>query len=66
MQVQQKCKELTGQNYVLFRPPYGDYNNLLIQTATECGYLSIQWDIDSLDWKDYGVQSIIDRTAFKS
>ena len=28
-----------------------------------CGYLSIQWDIDSLDWKDYGVQSIIDRTA---
>lgn len=46
-----------------FRPPYGDYNNLLIQTATECGYLSIQWDIDSLDWKDYGVQSIIDRTA---
>ena len=33
------------------------------KTATECGYLSIQWDIDSLDWKDYGVQSIIDRTA---
>ena len=65
MQVHKNVKELTGQNMCFFRPPYGDYNNLLIQTATECGYLSIQWDIDSLDWKDYGVQSIIDRTALK-
>lgn len=63
MQVHKNVKELTGQNMCFFRPPYGDYNNLLIQTATECGYLSIQWDIDSLDWKDYGVQSIIDKTA---
>ena len=63
MQVHKNVKELTRQNMCFFRPPYGDYNNLLIQTATECGYLSIQWDIDSLDWKDYGVQSIIDRTA---
>ena len=55
MQVHKNVKELTGQNMCFFRPPYGDYNNLLIQTATECGYLSIQWDIDSLDWKNYGV-----------
>ena len=63
MQVHKNVKELTGQNMCFFRPPYGDYNNLLIQTATQCGYLSIQWDIDSLDWKDYGIQSIIDKTA---
>ena len=61
--VTEKVEKLTNTKICLFRPPYGDYNNLLIQTATECGYLSIQWDIDSLDWKDYGVQSIIDRTA---
>lgn len=48
MQVHKNVKELTGQNMCFFRPPYGDYNNLLIQTATECGYLSIQWDIDTL------------------
>lgn len=63
MSVHAKVKELTGQNMCFFRPPYGDYNNLVIQTATECGYLSIQWDIDSLDWKNYGVQSIIDQTS---
>ena len=48
MNVHNKIKELTGQNMLFFRPPYGDYNNLVIQTATECGYLSIQWDVDTL------------------
>ena len=44
---------------ILFRPPYGDYNDTVIQAAEECGYYTIQWDVDSLDWKDYGVDSII-------
>lgn len=59
MNVHEKVKSLTGVTMDLFRPPYGDYNNLLVQTAKSCGYLPIQWDVDSLDWKDYGVDSII-------
>lgn len=55
-----KVKELTGKEMSLFRPPYGDYNNTLIQAAKDTGYYTIQWDVDSLDWKDYGVDSIID------
>ena len=43
----------------LFRPPYGDYDSAVIKTAQKCGYYTIQWDVDSLDWKDYGVDSII-------
>ena len=43
----------------LIRPPYGDYDNEVITNATSCGYYSIEWDVDSLDWKDYGVDSII-------
>ena len=39
--------------------PYGDYDNAVVKTAKECGYYTIQWDVDSLDWKDYGVDSII-------
>ena len=49
--VHQKVKELTGYDMFLFRPPYGDYDNDVIRTASECGYYSIQWDVDSLDWK---------------
>ena len=59
MKVHEKVKELTGFDMCLFRPPYGDYDNEVITTASECGYYTIQWDVDSLDWKDYGTESII-------
>ena len=52
-------KELTGKEMILFRPPYGDYNDTLIDAANTSGYYPIQWDVDSLDWKNYGVDSII-------
>ena len=45
----------------LFRPPYGDYDNEVITGVLSCGYYPIQWSIDSLDWKDYGVDDIITR-----
>ena len=43
----------------LFRPPYGAYDNTVIDTVYSLDYYPIQWDVDSLDWKDYGVESII-------
>ena len=59
MTVHNKVKELTGYDMFLFRPPYGDYDSAVVKTAKKCGYYAIQWDVDSLDWKDYGVDSII-------
>ena len=49
---------VTGKTVELFRPPYGDYNDALIQTAEECGLYTIQWDTDSLDWKDLSANDI--------
>jgi len=60
MTVHNKVKELTDVDMNLFRPPYGDYDDAVILNAAEKGYYTIQWDVDSLDWKDYGVDSIID------
>ena len=57
--VDNKIKELTGYDCFLFRPPYGDFNSLLINTVYGCNHYPVQWDVDSLDWKDYGVDSII-------
>ena len=54
----QAIADITGQTPTLFRPPYGDYNNTLIQTATELGLYTIQWDVDSLDWKNLSAQEI--------
>lgn len=63
MSVHEKVYELTGYEMYLFRPPYGDYDNDVVTTATECGYYSIQWNVDSLDWKDYGCNDIISRVC---
>ena len=48
MKPHEKVKELTGQEMILFRPPYGDYNNTLISAVRECGYHCIQWDVDTV------------------
>ncbi|MGN0204498.1 MAG: polysaccharide deacetylase family protein [Coprococcus sp.] len=60
MMPHEKVKALTGTDMTLFRPPYGDYNNTLIEAANNSGYHVIQWSVDSLDWKDYGADSIVD------
>lgn len=59
----QKVKDLTGVDMNLFRPPYGEYNNTVLAAADSCQYYTIQWDVDSLDWKDYGVSDIISRVS---
>ena len=54
----QAIEKLTGQKVTLFRPPYGDYDNLLIDTVSAMGLYSIQWDVDSLDWKNLSATEI--------
>ena len=46
-----KVKELTGVQMDLFRAPFGEYTNDVISSAKECGYYTIQWDIEGLDTK---------------
>lgn len=58
-----EIEKLTGKKSILFRPPYGDYNDLLIKTCRENGYYVIQWDVDSLDWKELGVQPVVDKVT---
>lgn len=57
--VHDKVKTLTGQDMTLFRPPYGDYDDQVVTVSRDMGYYPVQWDVDSLDWKDYGTESII-------
>ncbi len=54
---------VTGKEVSLFRPPYGDYDNLLIDTANAMGLYPIQWDVDSLDWKDLSAADIASRVV---
>ena len=48
MKVHEKVRELTGYEMFLFRPPYGDYDNAVVNVAKDCGYYTIQWDVETL------------------
>jgi len=64
---QRKIEELAGERAVkLIRPPFGEYNDLLIKTCRELGFYTIQWDVDSLDWQEHGVQHMFDRVTGKT
>ncbi len=54
---------LTGIPPNLFRPPFGEYSNKVIEAAGELNYLTIQWSIDSLDWKDISKQEVVRRVT---
>ena len=58
-QVHDQVKALTGQEMTLFRPPYGDYDDQVVTVSRDMGYYPVQWDVDSLDWKDSGADSIV-------
>ena len=63
--VNNKINDLIGKRPELFRPPYGDYNNSVINTVRGLDMHAIQWSIDSLDWKEYGREALISRVLKK-
>lgn len=44
MKVHTRVQELTGYEMFLFRPPYGDYDNAVVNVAKDSGYYTIQWE----------------------
>lgn len=58
-------EEVIGKKVELFRPPFGDYNNQLIDCAEQKGLCTIQWDVDSLDWKNLSARDIALRVISK-
>ncbi|MBO7508343.1 MAG: polysaccharide deacetylase family protein [Clostridia bacterium] len=54
-------KSATGKDAKIFRPPFGAYNDSLLNIATELGLITIQWDVDTLDWKGLSAMEISNR-----
>ena len=46
-----KLEKLTNQKITLYRTPYGEYNDIVIETSRNNGYFPIQWNIDTLDYE---------------
>ena len=60
-----KIESITGVRPTLFRAPYGEYDDHVIQTVNDMGMHAIQWDVDSLDWKEISADEIYSRVTQK-
>lgn len=58
-----KIAAVTGKTPSLFRPPYGEYDDHVVKTLRDMGMYTIQWDVDSLDWKDLSASEITKRVT---
>jgi len=56
-------RSITGVSPYLFRPPFGEFNQAILNTVARLGFVTIMWTVDSLDWQDPGVDQIINRVV---
>lgn len=54
---------LAGREPRFFRPPNGDYDDLVVSAARELNYETVIWSVDSLDWKNPGAEYMIRRVS---
>lgn len=47
-------KDTIGDKPKLFRFPSGSYNKESVEKIKSLGYIPIQWNVDSVDWKEMG------------
>lgn len=57
----EKVASVTGTTPILFRCPYGEYDDHVVSTLNGMGMYTIQWDVDSLDWKEIPASEIQSR-----
>ncbi len=57
----EKIEKVTGVKPTLFRCPYGEYDDHVINTVNSIGMTAIQWNVDSLDWKGISASEISQR-----
>lgn len=61
-----KIKMLTGKDPVLYRSPYGEYDDVVLTTVEGMGLKPIQWSADSIDWEDPDAATIKKRILSKT
>jgi len=60
-----KIENITNTKVNLFRAPYGSYNNTMLNLTKELNLSTIQWTIDTLDWKGLSGGEMVGRVLNK-
>lgn len=61
-----KLMTLTGVKPVFFRFPEGTYNDTSVDVIEKTGHKCIQWDVDSIDWRNDGENIEYNRVISKT
>ena len=61
-----KIQAITGVRPTLFRCPYGEYDDNVIASVRSLGLTAVQWDTDSLDWKELTAPEIAGRVTARA
>lgn len=61
-----KIEMITNVKPTLYRTPYGEYDNVSLTALEGLGMKVIQWDVDSIDWKEVSAEQIQKRILEKT
>jgi peptidoglycan/xylan/chitin deacetylase (PgdA/CDA1 family) len=59
----QAIQRQTGFRTCIWRPPYGASNSQVVSLARSLGLITIQWDVDTVDWSQPGTATIYQRAV---
>lgn len=63
---EEMLQKLTGKKTTLYAPPYGEFNDTVLEAAGELGYSTILWSIDTIDWQKPSPDVIVKRVLDKA
>jgi peptidoglycan/xylan/chitin deacetylase (PgdA/CDA1 family) len=52
-----------GFHTCIWRPPYGAENSALVALARRLGFITVNWDVDTVDWSTPGTGTIYQRAV---
>ncbi|MBO1004355.1 polysaccharide deacetylase family protein [Pseudogracilibacillus auburnensis] len=56
----EQIEKATGVKPTTFRPPYGEFNQTVINQAADSNQSIIMWSVDTLDWKHRNANSVFE------
>ena len=62
---EKNLEQITGSPTTLYRGPYGEYNDTVLKAAEASNHITIQWNIDSLDYKGLTAEQMWERISPK-
>ena len=65
LRTEQAIEKVTGIKTSLYAPPSGECEEHVLRAAADCGYTTILWSVDTIDWQRPPAATIVQRVESK-